>query len=459
MTLRSLDGSMLVLGGSDNRRGLRPIGRPRALVSRLPSPFYIAHRGGATQAAEGSLTAYRASYAQGAHALEFDVRLTSDSVMVPMHDATVDRTTNGTTGNVSAMTAATFATLTMDHAGLVGGTWSGTENPPTIAQLLAEFGNKVVLCPQFYDTAALTPFDAVVGSLGINRNSIIIQSSSPSFTASAIALGYSNIMCTLSTISGITPSTLASQGYNFAAPPEAGLTQQFVTDCHTAGIKVVPFETKSRWRRDSLLALGCDGILSDDAGYLRGGTSSLTDQFTVQKPVLGHHLIQGTRGGWISPNEFGIATNPGGVPVTRFGYMTPTDPNNFVLTFEAQATVTSPWNFIWLGKSDYWVNGSGVGTGVDGYLLTIKDTGVIRLESESNGTRVSYLAFDVSTGTYNVGTWYPWRMTVTSGSIKVERTDIGFSQTYATTSTNLIRPLPYLLSTHAGFKLRNVTYN
>lgn len=54
----------------------------------------IAHRGASAEAPENTLEAFRLGLAQGADALELDVRITRDGVAVVMHDATLDRTTD-----------------------------------------------------------------------------------------------------------------------------------------------------------------------------------------------------------------------------------------------------------------------------------------------------------------------------------------------------------------------------
>jgi glycerophosphoryl diester phosphodiesterase len=58
-------------------------------------PLNIAHRGAAFDAPENTLYAYRTALANGAHMLEMDVYETADGELVAIHDATVDRTTNG----------------------------------------------------------------------------------------------------------------------------------------------------------------------------------------------------------------------------------------------------------------------------------------------------------------------------------------------------------------------------
>lgn len=55
----------------------------------------LAHRGYPTKYPENTLTSYQAAYDLGFTHLELDVHLSKDGVAVLMHDATIDRTTNG----------------------------------------------------------------------------------------------------------------------------------------------------------------------------------------------------------------------------------------------------------------------------------------------------------------------------------------------------------------------------
>jgi glycerophosphoryl diester phosphodiesterase len=55
----------------------------------------VAHRGSSAAHAEHTLAAYELALAEGADALECDVRLTRDGVLVCVHDRKVDRTSDG----------------------------------------------------------------------------------------------------------------------------------------------------------------------------------------------------------------------------------------------------------------------------------------------------------------------------------------------------------------------------
>lgn len=58
-------------------------------------PQVLAHRGDARRAPENTLPAFAAAMRHGAEGVELDVRLTRDGVPVVIHDATVNRTTDG----------------------------------------------------------------------------------------------------------------------------------------------------------------------------------------------------------------------------------------------------------------------------------------------------------------------------------------------------------------------------
>jgi glycerophosphoryl diester phosphodiesterase len=81
---------------------------------RGPLPLTFAHRGGAGLWPENTLEAFRGAVALGSSHLETDLRMTRDGEIVLMHDARLDRTTNGS-GEVSAHTLAELKRLDAGH--------------------------------------------------------------------------------------------------------------------------------------------------------------------------------------------------------------------------------------------------------------------------------------------------------------------------------------------------------
>ena len=82
--------------------------RAEKLVKELHSSsskyvFVVAHRGDWRNAPENSLQAIERSINMGVDIVELDIRMTKDSMLVLMHDSSIDRTTNGK-GEVSDYT-------------------------------------------------------------------------------------------------------------------------------------------------------------------------------------------------------------------------------------------------------------------------------------------------------------------------------------------------------------------
>ena len=98
----------------------------------------IAHRGNSSATPENTIPSIQSAYEVGADHIEVDIRLTADGVAVLMHDATVDRTTDGT-GPVSNLTLAQVKQL--DAGSWFGPDFAGTK-VPTLAEALVAVGQR-----------------------------------------------------------------------------------------------------------------------------------------------------------------------------------------------------------------------------------------------------------------------------------------------------------------------------
>jgi glycerophosphoryl diester phosphodiesterase len=94
-------------------------------LSPQPRPLVIGHRGASAHAAENTLTAFRLAMLQDADGIELDVKRCASGEVVVMHDATVDRTTDGA-GQVHALSFDQLRAL--DASG-------GGEPPPTLDEV------------------------------------------------------------------------------------------------------------------------------------------------------------------------------------------------------------------------------------------------------------------------------------------------------------------------------------
>jgi len=79
-------------------------------LDRLSHPLVIAHRGGGALAPENTMSAFELADSSGADVLEADVQPSRDGRIMVIHDATVDRTSNGS-GSVAALTLGELKSL------------------------------------------------------------------------------------------------------------------------------------------------------------------------------------------------------------------------------------------------------------------------------------------------------------------------------------------------------------
>lgn len=92
----------------------------------------IGHRGARFEAPENTLPAFRHAMALGLTTVEFDIHTTADGELVVIHDATVDRTTNGS-GAVADLTLAEIRAL---DARSMHRHWPEPVQVPTLQEVL-----------------------------------------------------------------------------------------------------------------------------------------------------------------------------------------------------------------------------------------------------------------------------------------------------------------------------------
>ncbi|WP_044873866.1 glycerophosphodiester phosphodiesterase [Pseudomonas sp. LFM046] len=88
----------------------QPAERPKVLAGFGDQPLVIAHRGGRGLWPENTLFAFERAAALKVDMLEMDIRRTRDGELVVLHDARVDRTTDGS-GEVAGLTLAEVQAL------------------------------------------------------------------------------------------------------------------------------------------------------------------------------------------------------------------------------------------------------------------------------------------------------------------------------------------------------------
>lgn len=96
----------------------------------------IGHRGNPSQAPENTILGNQTAFSNGTNMVETDIYLTTDDVVVIMHDETLERTTNGT-GRVVDMTSAQVRKFVVDYyAG------AAAQPIPTLEEMLQDIKDK-----------------------------------------------------------------------------------------------------------------------------------------------------------------------------------------------------------------------------------------------------------------------------------------------------------------------------
>jgi glycerophosphoryl diester phosphodiesterase len=261
-------------------------------ANAAPDPLLIAHRGGADLWPENTMTAFRNAHALFSDAgvdgwLELDTQFTSDRVLVVMHDATLDRTTN-CTGALVDTPAAVVTQCDADPG-------PAFDPVPTLAQVLAEGlteGWRLVI--EIKDIPGEPGFDAdcneladalnaEVSAAGFPTQNLIVQSFWPlcldrlEKKAPAIATLLLTSSTTINELAGLaTPVPLGFtltfttvyatlRGYEYAAPDQdtVDLIGPVVTVAHVLGRKVVVWTVDDASRMSELAGIGVDGIISN----------------------------------------------------------------------------------------------------------------------------------------------------------------------------------------------------
>src|SRR5664279_3413431 len=128
-----------------------------------PVPFarhkfiVIAHRGDHVNVPENTLAAYKNAIKNGVDYVEIDLRTTKDSVLVIMHDASVDRMTNGK-GAVSDLTYKEIKQLKITGKGKDSAT---TYEVPTFEEVLKTCRDKIHIYLDFKNAGVRQSYNMI----------------------------------------------------------------------------------------------------------------------------------------------------------------------------------------------------------------------------------------------------------------------------------------------------------
>ncbi|GAA1986395.1 glycerophosphodiester phosphodiesterase [Microbacterium pumilum] len=236
-------------------------------VARTPgdAAFIASHRGGGATAPENTLPAVGAALAAGFDYVEVDVALTSDRHPVLMHDATVDRTTDGH-GALAALTLAEVQALD-------AGTWfdkrfAGTR-VPTLEEFLDVLGasghRAIVEFKGVWDATAVT--SAIGDVIARDLESRVAISSFDARTLALVAAA-SEVVPRMLILKHIPDDVVRAAGEagvrGIVVDRKAVLSRpEVVAEVHRAGIRIIVYTLNRDSQWDAVTDLGVDGIVTD----------------------------------------------------------------------------------------------------------------------------------------------------------------------------------------------------
>jgi glycerophosphoryl diester phosphodiesterase len=233
-----------------------------------PRPLILAHRGASKQAPENTLAAFELALKQGAHGVELDAKLSADGEVVVIHDASVDRTTNGH-GRVSQLKLTALREL--DAGSFFSEQFRG-EKIPTLAEVFETIGRRAIINVEL--TNYKTPRDRLADKVCELVRRFGLQESVlfSSFLSSNLNRTRSLLPDTprgLLALGGWLGWWSRSFGFNFGAyqalhPALRDTNPQQVARVHRLKrlINVWTVNTVEDMRR--LIGWGVDGIITDD---------------------------------------------------------------------------------------------------------------------------------------------------------------------------------------------------
>lgn len=236
----------------------------------------IGHRGASGSAPENTLPSFDLALAQGAEALELDVRLSADGIPVVFHDPTLERTTDRA-GPVAACRAADLAAIDAGarFTGDGGATFPFRGHGigvPTLAHVLERFPETPLLIELKIAEAGRSAREVVErhGALGRVVVASFLESALEAFgRGPSVRLGASRRGILAHAVRAFLRLPPASRGYSAYAVPDRYKgripvpTARFVRGAHALGCPVHVWTVNEVAVASRLWDLGANGMITN----------------------------------------------------------------------------------------------------------------------------------------------------------------------------------------------------
>ena len=225
------------------------------MTPETPHPLLcIGHRGARGHEPENTLRGVRRALALGAHGIEIDVRWV-DGELVVIHDATLDRTTNGR----GLVARKTFAQLRALDAGL-------GERIPTLREVFETVERRAFINIELKGRRTAGPVQALIAEFVEQRgwrHGDFLVSSFYRTELRAIHDPHIPIGLLLARPSRLYALSARRVRAGAVNPALRFVTQRFVEDAHRRGLKVFVYTVNEPGDLARMRAFGVDGVFTD----------------------------------------------------------------------------------------------------------------------------------------------------------------------------------------------------
>ncbi|MFZ0736074.1 MAG: glycerophosphodiester phosphodiesterase family protein [Candidatus Acidiferrales bacterium] len=244
----------------------------------MRQPWIIAHRGASGHAPENTMAAFRQAVEMGATFIETDLHMTRDARFVAIHDASVERTSNGR----GAVRDLTLAELKQMDAGLWFDRQFSGERIPTLEEILA-FGRAadVVFYLELKYETAWGQHHALAAALRSTGDAarIVVLSFDPG-TLEGLRKLDETIMTGL-LVEEMRPDVVKlalTAGARQICPRGDLISPSFVNEAHRADLQIATWTINQPDQMRTVIAAGVNGVMTDFPDRLRAVIQHLTPE-------------------------------------------------------------------------------------------------------------------------------------------------------------------------------------
>ncbi len=234
------------------------------------SPWIIAHRGFKKKYPENTLVAFQAAMNAGVPMIELDVTLSRDRKLVVIHDASLERTTNGH-GQVNHYTLNELKQLD-------AGSWFHSEftkqRLPELGEILELVGDRVITNIEIKSHAYEPhhPSDAIEKQVvqlvrqKSSRDEILISSFDINILDQLSSIGDSPALALISNNPADDQTVKWCESLDLFSwhPDHRIVTGAQVKMMHDAGLRIFPYGVETRKEHARMLAMKVDGVITND---------------------------------------------------------------------------------------------------------------------------------------------------------------------------------------------------